>query len=313
MRLIVQPEDGVVPVVAAIRSAKKSLDMPIFRLDHIEVDKAIKSAVKRGVIVRTLIAHTNTGGEKGLRKLEQRLLATGATVSRTADDLVRYHNKFMIIDGRTLLVMGFNYTHLDIDRSRSFGIVATNRRLVQEAMKLFEADFNRQPYEACLKQFLVSPENSRAELAALLRGARKQLLIYDVRITDNAMIRILKERAKSGVEIKMMGKLQKKDVGVHVEKFPGKLHARTIIQDGKKAFVGSQSLRRLELDERREVGVVFTDPSVVRQLVSVFESDWAETDSGKKEAEEMNETAMFKAMERAKKARQKSKQKKKRK
>ena len=312
MRLIVQPEDGVVPVVAAIRSAKKSLDMPIFRLDHIEVDKAIKSAVKRGVIVRTLIAHTNTGGDKGLRKLEQRLLATGATVSRTADDLVRYHNKFMIVDGRTLLVMGFNYTHLDIDRSRSFGVIMTNRRLVQEAMKLFDADFNRQPYQAGLKQFLVSPENSRAELAALLRGARKQLLIYDVRITDNAMIRILKERAKAGVDIKMMGKLQKKDVGVRVEKFPGKLHARTIIQDGRKAFVGSQSLRRLELDERREVGVVFTDPSIVRQLVSVFESDWAETDTGKKEAEEMNETAMFKAMERAKKAR-KSKQKRKRK
>ena len=312
MRLIVQPEDGVVPVVAAIRSAKKSLDMPIFRLDHIEVDKAIKSAVKRGVIVRTLIAHTNTGGEKGLRKLEQRLLSTGATVSRTADDLVRYHNKFMIVDGRTLLVMGFNYTHLDIDRSRSFGIVATNRRLVQEAMKLFDADFNRQPYEAGTKQFLVSPENSRAELAALLRGARKQLLIYDVRITDNAMIRILKERAKAGVEIKMMGKMQKKDVGVQVEKFPGKLHARTIIQDGKKAFVGSQSLRRLELDERREVGVVFTDAPIVRQLVAVFESDWAETDTGKKEAEKMNETAMFKAMEKAKKAR-KSKQKRKRK
>ena len=62
MRLIVQPEDGVVPVVTGIRSAKKSIDMPIFRLDHIEVDKAIKSAVKRGVAVRTLIAHTNSGG-----------------------------------------------------------------------------------------------------------------------------------------------------------------------------------------------------------------------------------------------------------
>ncbi|HEX6943711.1 MAG TPA: phospholipase D-like domain-containing protein [Gemmatimonadaceae bacterium] len=311
MRLIVQPEDGVVPVVAGIRSAKKTLDMPIFRLDHIEVDKAIKSAVKRGVIVRTLIAHTNTGGEKGLRKLEQRLLATGATVSRTADDLVRYHNKFMIIDGKTLFVMGFNYTHLDIDRSRSFGIIATNRRLVQEAVKLFDADFNRQPYEAGMKQFLVSPENSRAELAAFLRGARKQLLIYDVRITDNAMIRILRERAKAGVEIKMMGKLQKKDLDVLVEKFPGKLHARAIIQDGKKAFIGSQSLRRLELDERREVGVIFNDEPIVRQLVSVFESDWAETDTGKKELEEMNETAMHKAMEKAKKAKRKAKQQKK--
>ena len=286
MRLIVQPEDGVVPVVTGIREAKKTIDMPIFRLDHIEVDKAIKSAVKRGVVVRTLIAHTNTGGEKGLRKLEQRLLATGATVSRTADDLVRYHNKFMIVDGRKLFVFGFNFTHLDIDRSRSFGVVITNRRMVQEAVKLFEADFNRRPYSAGLKSFLVSPENSRTELASFLRSTRKQLLIYDVRINDNAMIRILKERAKAGVEIRMMGKLLKKDLDAQVEKFPGKLHARVIIQDGSKAFLGSQSLRRLELDERREVGVIITDVGIVKQLISTFESDWAETDTGKKEAEE---------------------------
>ena len=301
MRLIVQPEDGVVPVVTGIRQAKKTIDMPIFRLDHIEVDKAIKSAVKRGVVVRTLIAHTNTGGEKGLRKLEQRLLATGATVSRTADDLVRYHNKFMIVDNRTLFVFGFNFTHLDIDRSRSFGIVTSNRRLVQEAVKLFEADFNRKPYTAGLKSFLVSPENARTELAALLRGAKEQLLIYEVRISDNAMVRILKERAKAGVVIRVMGKLQKKDLDAEIEKFNGKLHARVIIQDGKKAFLGSQSLRRLELDERREVGVIFTDPGVVRQLVSTFESDWAETDSGKQAAEEMEEEEKDKKKKKKKK------------
>jgi cardiolipin synthase len=302
MRLIVQPEDGVVPVVSGIRSAKKTIDMPIFRLDHIEVDKAIKSAVKRGVAVRTLIAHTNSGGEKGLRKLEQRLLATGATVSRTADDLVRYHNKFMIVDGRTLFVFGFNFTHLDIDRSRSFGVITNNRRLVQEAMKLFEADFNRRPYVPGLKSFLVSPENARAGLAALLRGAKQQLLIYEVRITDNAMVRILKERAKAGVMIRVMGKLQKKDLDAEIEKFPGKLHARVIIQDGRRAFLGSQSLRRLELDERREVGVVITDPQVVHQLASTFESDWAETDSGKKAAKEMEEEK-----EKAKKKKKKNK------
>ena len=286
MRLIVQPEDGVVAVVNGIRSAKKSLDMPIFRLDHIEIDKAIKSAVKRGVIVRTLIAHTAGGGEKGLRKLEQRLLATGATVSRTADNLLRYHNKLMIVDGRTLYVLGFNYTHLDIDRSRSFGVVTSQRRLVQEAMKLFEADFNRKDYSPGNKSLVVSPENARTELAALLKGAKKQLLIYEMRITDNSMIRILKERAKAGVEIRILGKLEKKDLSALVEKFPGKLHARVIIADGRKAFVGSQSLRRLELDDRREVGVVFTDPGVVKQLVSVFESDWSMTETGKEDARE---------------------------
>ena len=283
MRLIVLPEDGVVSIVTAIRAAKKTIDMPIFRLDHVEVDKAIKSAVKRGVIVRTLIAHTNTAGEKGLRKLEQRLLATGATVSRTAADLVRYHNKYIIVDGRAVYVLGFNYTHHDIDRSRSFGFMSTNRKLIHEAAKLFEADFNRQPYSPGLKSFVVSPDNARAELAALLKGARKQLLIYDLKISDNAMIRILRERAKAGVEIKILGKLQKGGEEMAVEKFPGTLHVRAIIQDGRKAFIGSQSLRRIELDERREVGVITTNVRVVKQLATIFAEDWAKTGSGKKE------------------------------
>jgi hypothetical protein len=33
--------------------------------------------------------------------------------------------------------------------------------------------------------------------------------------------------------------------------------------------------------------VIITDPRIVRQLVSTFESDWEETDSGKQEIEEM--------------------------
>ena len=94
------------------------------------------------------------------------------------------------------------------------------------------------------------------------------------------------ERAKAGVEIRILGKLEKKDLAALVEKYPGKLHARVIIADGKKAFVGSQSLRRLELDDRREVGVVFTDPGVLKQLVSVFESDWSMTETGKEDARE---------------------------
>ncbi len=70
-------------------------------------------------------------------------------MSRTADDLVRYHGKMMILDGRILHVYGFNFTALDIGKSRSFGVITTNKRLVQEAAKLFEADFNRQTY-TCL-------------------------------------------------------------------------------------------------------------------------------------------------------------------
>src|SRR5450755_2349554 len=102
MKLIVQPDAGVAPVVTAIRQAKKAIDVLIFRLDRPEVIKALEPAVGRGVAVRALIAHTNRGGEKTLRKLELRLLESGLTVTRTAADLVRYHGKMMIVDSKIL-------------------------------------------------------------------------------------------------------------------------------------------------------------------------------------------------------------------
>jgi len=52
------------------------------------------------------------------------------------------------------------------------------------------------------------------------------------------------------------------------------LHTRTIIRDGRQAFVGSQSLRALELDARREIGVIFQDLKVVARLSKTFEDDW---------------------------------------
>jgi cardiolipin synthase A/B len=93
VKLLIQPEDGVAPLVAAIKKAKKSVDIVIFRFDRAEIERGLKAAARRGVSVSALIAHANRGGEKSLRKLEMRLLEAGVTVSRTADDLLRYHRK----------------------------------------------------------------------------------------------------------------------------------------------------------------------------------------------------------------------------
>ena len=43
-----------------------------------------------------------------------------------------------------------------------------------EAVKLFEADTKRQPYEPGLATFVVSPLNARKQLAAFLKGAKKE-------------------------------------------------------------------------------------------------------------------------------------------
>ena len=283
MKLIVQPDAGITPVVNAIKQAKRSIDLLIFRLDRGEIARALAAAVARGVRVRALTAHQNRGGTKSLRKLEMDLLEAGVTVSRTADDLIRYHGKLMILDGRILHVYGFNFTGLDIEKSRSFGLVTKNDKLIKEAMKLFEADFERQPYIPGYDRFVVSPENARERLVNFIKGARKELLIYDPQVSDDAMLRLLTERIKAGVDVKIIGKVEAK-WNIKGEKYPGKrLHIRAMIRDGKRGFLGSQSLRRLELEKRREVGVIITDEKVIGEMQAVFEHDWAQTESGRKE------------------------------
>jgi phosphatidylserine/phosphatidylglycerophosphate/cardiolipin synthase-like enzyme len=285
VQLLVQPEDGVYPVLKAIRKARRTIDVYLFRLAYKEIEKALQAAVARGVVVRALISHTRGSGEKGLRKLEQRLLEMGATVSRTADDLLRYHGKMMIVDGHTLYVLAFNLARVDIDGSRSLGIVTRKRDLVKEAVRLFEADFDRKPYSSGARGFLVSPVNARSRLEAFLRGARRQLFIYDSGLTDNAMIKILQERQQAGVDVRIIGKAEKGHEGISAQSFPGKRqHLRAIVRDREAAFLGSQSLRKLELDARREIGVIIRNPKVVGQIIAVFEADWVKTLAGEKEA-----------------------------
>ena len=123
MKLIVQPDDGVVSLLNGIDDARKSIEIAIFRLDHAEIKQALERAVERGVSVHALIANTNHGSAKDLRKLETELLPAGIEVSRTADDLLRHHYKFMVVDSRVLYLLTFNLTYLDIDYSRSFGVI----------------------------------------------------------------------------------------------------------------------------------------------------------------------------------------------
>jgi phosphatidylserine/phosphatidylglycerophosphate/cardiolipin synthase-like enzyme len=270
--LIVQPDDGVTPLVQAIDGALESIDILIFRFDRRELEAAIVRAVQRGVHVRALIAHTSKGGEKSLRALELRMLKAGVTVCRTAEDLLRYHGKMMIVDRKELFVLGFNFSYIDMDRSRSFGIVTLDKSLVDEAAKLFDADSARKEYVPAHNRFLVSPLNARTQLAEFLKGAKRELLFYDPNISDKQMLRILEERAKDGVAIRAIGYSPRLAARQLLEP---RLHVRLILRDEASVFLGSQSLRASELDRRREVGLIIDDADLAATLKSTFEKDWS--------------------------------------
>jgi phosphatidylserine/phosphatidylglycerophosphate/cardiolipin synthase-like enzyme len=277
MQVIIQPRDGIEPFLEGIRQAEESVEIILYRLDRLEIEQELVVAAARGVRVHALITYTNREGLKEIRKLERRLGERGVKVTRTAEDLVRYHSKMMIIDRRTLYLLTFNFTFLDIHHSRSFGVITGKHNLIAEAVRLFEADVNGQSNRVEAEHFVISPVNSRKKLSEFILGARRQLLIYDGKLTDSRMIRLLETQADAGVEIKVIGAMSRPAPGVEVRRMPIiRLHAQAIIRDGSEVFFGSQSLRKVELDQRREIGLITSNANAVRSFKVIFEMDWGD-------------------------------------
>ena len=277
MKLFIQPEEGIEPILDALRKAKKSIQILIFRIDRSEIERALVEAAHRGVAVQALIAYTNRGGDKNLRRFEMRLLERGITVTRTSDDLVRYHGKMFIIDHETLYLMAFNFTQMDIALSRSFALAVTKPSVVQEAMRLFECDVKRVHYDARDSELVVSPSNSREVLMKFIKDAKKQLLLYEMKVSDRDFIEALTRKVTEGVEVRIITRTQSKNAqaaALSCRALPRRLHVRAILRDGHSTFLGSQSLRKLELEARREIGVIVHDQKITKQIVDVFEKDW---------------------------------------
>jgi phosphatidylserine/phosphatidylglycerophosphate/cardiolipin synthase-like enzyme len=99
------------------------------------------------------------------------------------------------------------------------------------------------------------------------------------------MLRILQDRVKAGVEVRIIGKVGGKTNCDSQKLARQRLHTRTIIRDGRQAFIGSQSLRPAELDSRRELGLIIHDARAVKKLVDTFEADWVPGESKKEKAD----------------------------
>ena len=138
-------------------------------------------------MVRALIAHTNRGGEKSLRKLELRLLEAGrhrrahrrrpAALSRQDDDRRR----------RRSTSSASTTPSSTSSKSRSFGIVTTRHAAGQGGdARCSRPTARASPTRRDYDRLVVSPESSRELLTEFIEGAKKQLLIYDAKVSDRA-------------------------------------------------------------------------------------------------------------------------------
>jgi hypothetical protein len=155
--------------------------------------------------------------------------------------LARYHDKLLIIDRRLLFVLSFNFTHLDIDHSRGFGVVTKKGKLVQEALNYSKRTTIEHPTRPALTPSWSSRSTPASNSSRSSTRPRKSCSSTIPRLPTRRCC-ALRERAKQGVDVRVIG-----TIGRHSAR-----RARGGLEEGKHRL--EQGGRERDRREGREGG-----------------------------------------------------------
>lgn len=302
VQVFVEPDDGVSAVTNAISGAKKSVWLEMYLLTDRDVITALEDAAHRGLDVRVMLEdHPYGGGSISPTETLNTLHAAGIQTKTTSPSFALTHEKGMVIDGSTAYIMTANFTLSALGGSRStknreYGIIDNNSQDVQNVIGIFTADWNRANAQVSDANLVVSPINSRNNFGLLINSAQKTLQIEAEEMQDSDIQQALVNAAKRGVHVQVIlprspsssegdstggnngGISTIKQGGVQVEEDSHLyMHAKIIIVDGQKAFVGSENISSASLDKNRELGIIVSDQNVLNTLQQTFQQDWGES------------------------------------
>ena len=263
-RVVFLPADRKSAVLGVIRGATRRLALSMFRCDDFDVLDALAAALQRGVRVDILLTGRARGWRTRLTHLWSVLESMGATLRRYADPVVKYHAKYLVADDGPAVVASFNLTRACFTETADFMVLTHDRRVVSGLTRLFDADCQDAGLtvpRGLSPRLIVGPQCARNRFAALLGGARRRIALIDHKLTDPAMLEMLRARGRAGVRVTVLGRSPRCGFRPH-----GKL----LIVDDRLAVIGSLALSALSLDLRREVAIVMRDRASVAQLVEVF-------------------------------------------
>lgn len=246
-------------LVDLVRSARRRLALTLVRWNDAEVMDEIGAAVDRGVLVDALLsqqARGSRGEPGGLAGLLERM---GVRVHVYTDPAVRYHAKILIADDGPALIGSFNLTRRCLSRTCDFCVTTWDPAVVAETWQLFEHDCGGGLPGAVVPdgRLLVAPGSLRGALTTLIERASRSIWIVDHKLRDPSMLSLLDARRAEGVAIDLLGASRV---------LPYRAHGRLLLIDESTAVIGSASLSRSSLDERREIAIVVSDPALVARL-----------------------------------------------
>jgi cardiolipin synthase len=307
--LFIEPQAGRAPIIGAIDAARSQIRLGICNLSDPQIGDALAAAVARGVNVRVIADHADYMNKPEERAELATLSEEGVSVHLSNSVFPQSFEKELVIDQRQVLIMTMCLIPTTFVDSRDFGLVLNNPGIIRGVTSVFDTDwaYSAPPGDATpaynptpalyARSLIWGPTDATARLSQLIQSARRTINITSELLGDPYLEGQLIAAAHRGVQVHLITPLNPigaatnaPDVaflsseGVNVRvttlQYPPVntlpyMHAKTMVVDGRIAYLGSIDLDTKEATQDRELGVEFRMPTLVRQLNAQFQSDWS--------------------------------------
>jgi phosphatidylserine/phosphatidylglycerophosphate/cardiolipin synthase-like enzyme len=291
-----QQSGGIdVPLIAAIDSARQSVDVAIYSISLPSIVNAIMDAHQRGVRVR-MVMESDSMDRSG----PQRLMDTGI---RIVGDLREglMHNKFVIIDGAEVWIGSANFTPNGIYQDNNHILRVRSTKIAQNYITEFEEMFEQDKFgtnivsatpnaviniNGVVVENYFSPDDGVARrINALLGEAQESIFFMAYSFTSDDFSATLQARAANGVNVSgvfeeeqvksnMGGEyetLRLAGLDVYLDGNSGQMHHKVFIIDQQIVILGSYNFSANAEKRNDENVMIIHDRDFAALFMAEFE------------------------------------------
>lgn len=281
----VEPAYGYGFVDSAIASATGRVELVMYELSDASVEQALVAAAIRGVTVEVLL---DSHLEQSTNQAAYQYLSAHGVAVHWGPSAITVHQKSLCIDQTVCYVMTGNLTPQYYSSTRDFVVTDTQLDDISAIESTFAADFAGQPVSVgqAGSDLLWSP-GSQSALLAFIDEATTTLLVENEEMDSTAVVGALEQAARRGVRVEVVMTAQSQwdqtfdelsadgvEISTYSEESPQYIHAKAMVADGDRAFVGSENFSTASMQYNRELGIVTGDPSVAQPLSEQMSADF---------------------------------------
>lgn len=282
LEVFAQPDVGAAPFVETIGRATTSIDVMVYQMGWGSILEGLIAKARAGIRVRVILdlaqQHVN-------QKYKDKLEEAGATVIWSDPRFQFMHAKVILVDRAEAMISTGNYLESYMVKERNYAVRDRDSADVRSLQAIFDADFARQAPDLSCTRLLVAPINARQRLLDFIASAQRSLVIESMQFGDRDVRDAVAARKAAGVDVRVIladpswidsnltGAAFLQQNGIQPRYYPH-VHVKSVVVDGKAAYVGSINLSWNSLTRNREVGLIVTEPSNLDTILRTFEHDW---------------------------------------